>query len=140
VNLANTPRPKTQTTQDACAFYNDHAVYNAFNGVVLVKEEGESIARALGPKKAILLQNHGLLTVGQTVDACVFWFTSLEKCCHAQLMADAAAGGKGIETLKIDDEDAAFTYKSVGTPRAGWFSAKPAFDVMMKECGDEYLQ
>jgi hypothetical protein len=113
----------------------------------------------LGSKKAVLLQNHGLLTVGQTVDATVFWFTSLEKCCHAQLLADAAAGGKGIETLKIQEEDAAyvlvpssnldicvltfcnrFTYKSVGTPRAGWFSAKPAFDVMIKEIGDEYLQ
>lgn len=79
-----------QTTQDSCAFYNDHAVYNSFKGVVLAKEEGENIAKALGPKKAVLLQNHGLLTVGQTVDACVFWFTSLEKCCHSQLMADAA--------------------------------------------------
>ena len=74
------------------------------------------------------------------MDACVFWFISLEKCCHSQLLADAAAGGKGISTLKIDEEDAAFTYKSVGTPRAGWFSAKPAFDVMIKEVGDEYLQ
>jgi len=128
------------TTQDSCAFYKDHAVYNSFKGVVLAKEEGENIAKALGPKKAVLLQNHGLLTVGQTVDACVFWFISLEKCCHSQLLADAAAGGKGISTLKIDDEDAAFTYKSVGTPRAGWFSAKPAFDVMIKEIGDEYLQ
>jgi len=133
-------KPLDITTQDSCAFYNDHAVYDSFKGVVLAKEEGENIAKALGPKKAVLLQNHGLLTVGQTVDATVFWFTSLEKCCHAQLLADAAAGGKGISTLKIDEEDAAFTYKSVGTPRAGWFSAKPAFDVMMKEIGDEYLQ
>ena len=41
----------------------------------------------------------------------MFWFISLEKCCHAQLMADAAAGGRGHETVKIDDDDAAFTYK-----------------------------
>jgi hypothetical protein len=55
-------------------------------------------------------------------------------------MADAAAGGRGGETVKINDDDAAFTYKSVGTPRAGWFSAKPAFDIMAREVGDEYLQ
>jgi len=128
------------TTQDSCAFYNDHVVYEQFNGVVLAEEEGHNIARTLGNKKAAFLRNHGLLTVGQTVEAAVFWFCSLEKCCHAQLMADAAAGGKGIETVKINEDDAAFTYKSVGTPRAGWFSAKPAFDVMAKECGDEYLQ
>lgn len=62
--------------------------------------------------------------------------------CETEWCADItnSAGGKGIETLKIEDEDAAFTYKSVGTPRAGWFSAKPAFDVMIKEAGDEYLQ
>jgi hypothetical protein len=34
-------------------------------------------------------------------------------------MADAAAGGRGGETVKINDEDAAFAYKSVGMPRAG---------------------
>lgn len=127
------------TTQDSCAFYNDHVVYEQFNGVVLAEEEGHNIARTLGNKKAAMLRNHGLLTVGQTVEAAVFWFCSLEKCCHAQLMADAAAGGRGGETVKIDEEDAAFTYKSVGTPLAGWFSAKPAFDVMAKECNDEYL-
>lgn len=128
------------TTQDSCAFYNDHVVYEQFNGIVLAEEEGHNIAQALGNKKAALLRNHGLLTVGQTVEAAVFWFCSLEKCCHAQLMADAAAAGRGGETVKINDEDAAFTYKTVGTPRAGWFSARPAFDIMAKEVGDEYLQ
>jgi len=55
-------------------------------------------------------------------------------------MADAAAAGRGHETIKIDDEDAAFTYKTIGTPIAGWFSAKPTFDMIEKECGSEYLQ
>lgn len=133
-------RPLDITSQDACAFYNDHAVYNSFKGVVLAAEEGENIAKALGNKKAALLQNHGLLTVGQTIEAAVFWFISLDKCCHTQLMADAAAAGRGGETIKIDEEDAEFTYKTVGTPRSGWFNAKPAFDMMIKEIGDEYLQ
>jgi ribulose-5-phosphate 4-epimerase/fuculose-1-phosphate aldolase len=133
-------RPIDIITQDSCAFYNDLAVYRQFKGVVLAKEEGDNIARAIGNKKACLLQNHGLLTCGQTIEAALFWFVSLEKCCHAQLMADAAAAGRGGETIKIDEEDAAFTYKSVGTPRAGWFSAKPMFDVMIQEIGDEYLK
>jgi ribulose-5-phosphate 4-epimerase/fuculose-1-phosphate aldolase len=133
-------RPIDIITQDSCAFYNDLAVYNSFKGVVLAKEEGENIARAIGNKKACLLQNHGLLTCGGTIEAAIFWFTSLEKCCHAQMMADAACAGRGGATIKIDDEDAAFTYKSVGTPRAGWFSALPAFDLMAKESGDEYLK
>jgi ribulose-5-phosphate 4-epimerase/fuculose-1-phosphate aldolase len=126
------------TTQDSCAFYNDLAIYTQFKGVVLAKEEGDNIAKAIGNKKACLLQNHGLLTCGQTIEATVFWFVSLERCCHSQLMLDAAAAGTGTESVKIDEEDAAFTYKSVGTPRAGWFSAKPMFDVMARDVGDEY--
>ena len=54
-------------------------------------------------------------------------------------MADAAAGGRGHETKKIDDDDAAFTYKTIGTPQAGWFSCKPLFDVIAKECEEDYL-
>lgn len=54
-------------------------------------------------------------------------------------MADAAAGGRGGATVKIDDEDAAYTYKTVGSPGAGWFSAKPLFDVIHKETNGDYL-
>ncbi|KAL4912858.1 class II aldolase/adducin N-terminal [Aspergillus aurantiobrunneus] len=126
-------------TQDSCAFYNDHILYKQFNGVVLAEEEGRNIASALGNKKAALLQNHGLLTVGKTIEETVFWFVSLEKCCHAQLLADAAAAGRGGTTVKIDDADAAFTYKAVGTSLAGYFSAKPLFDVVHEETGGAYL-
>jgi ribulose-5-phosphate 4-epimerase/fuculose-1-phosphate aldolase len=126
-------RPLDIITQDACAFYNDITLYNSFKGIVLGEQEGKEIAAALGDKKAALLQNHGLLTCGKSVESTVFWFTSLEKCCHAQLMADAAATGRGGVTVKVDDEDAAFTFKAIGTEPAGWFSARPAFDVMEKE-------
>jgi len=126
-------------TQDSCAFHNDIALYNSFRGIVLAADEGIAIAKALGGKKAALLQNHGLLTCGETVEAAVFWFMSLEKCCQAQLMADAACRGTGGETVKIDDEDAVYTYKSIGTPKAGWFSAKPTFDMMAHESGVEYM-
>ncbi|KUL81387.1 hypothetical protein ZTR_09862 [Talaromyces verruculosus] len=128
------------TTQDACAFYKDHALYASFQGVVLGDEEGLAIAEALGHRKAALLQNHGLLTCGETVEAAVFWFISLEKCCHVQLLADAAAAGCGGETVKIDPEDAEATSKVVGTPLAGFFSCKPAFDLMARESSDDYFQ
>lgn len=106
---------------------------------MLAEEEGKNIAKALGNKKAALLQNHGLLTCGGTVEETVFWFLSLEKCCHAQLMADAAAAGRGGETIKIGEEEAQYTYKAVGSPMAGYFSAKPLFDVIHKETGGDYL-
>ena len=58
-------------TQDVCAFYEDHALYDDFGGVVVELDEGQRIANALGPNKAAILQNHGLLTVGKTVDEAV---------------------------------------------------------------------
>ncbi|OAA57975.1 class II aldolase/adducin domain protein [Niveomyces insectorum RCEF 264] len=128
-------KPLDMLTQDSCAFYKSAAVYNQFNGVVLARDEGANIARALGAGKACLLQNHGLLTVGATVEAAVFWFASLEKCCRVQLLADAAG-----PTKKIDEADAEFTFRSVGTPGVGWFSAQPMFDVLEEEIGDVYLQ
>lgn len=85
-----------------------------------------------------MLQNHGLLTCGKSIESAVFWFMSLEKCCHAQLLADAAAGGRGHETVKIDEKDAAYTYQTVGTEGAGWFSAKPTFDMMEHQAGVDY--
>lgn len=55
-------------------------------------------------------------------------------------MADAAAAGRGGETVKIGEEEALYTYKAVGTPMAGYFSAKPLFDVIHKETGGDYLE
>ncbi|EFQ27792.1 class II Aldolase and Adducin domain-containing protein [Colletotrichum graminicola] len=125
-------------SQDTCAFYNDVVLFDSFGGIVLGKEEGLRIAAALGGKKAAILQNHGLVTCGKSVESCVYWFLSLERCCHQQLLADAAAGGRGHETTKVDQEDAEFTYKSIGSELAGWFSGKPAFDMMEHESGFEY--
>ncbi|KAJ6438277.1 meiotically up-regulated 14 protein [Purpureocillium lavendulum] len=125
------------TTQDACAFYNDHTRYSSFRGLVVAREEGANIARALGTNKAVILQNHGLITVGQTVEACIFWFNALESCCKTQLLADAAAAGSrdGGRPLVITDEDAAFTYNLIGVPNAGWFQGQPAFAVAESEAG-----
>ncbi|OAL45808.1 arad-like aldolase/epimerase [Pyrenochaeta sp. DS3sAY3a] len=128
-------------SQDACAFYQHLGLYQQFRGVVLAEEEGRNIAAALGQNKACLLQNHGLLTTGETIEAAVFWFMSLEKCCHAQLLAEAAGLGSGRGgPIEIDEEDARFTFKSVGQPGVGWFSAQPTFEAMIEEVGQVYLE
>ena len=101
-------------TQDALRFYKSHAIYDNFGGIVLDREEGIKIAKALGKGKAAILQNHGLLTVGQSVDEAAFWFISLDKTCHAQLLADAASAGSGNKKILIAEE-AAFTHEQVGS-------------------------
>src|ERR1700704_5649278 len=49
-------------TQDACAFYEDHGLFDDYTGVVYETAEGDRIAQALGTGKAVILRNHGLLT------------------------------------------------------------------------------
>lgn len=88
--------------------------------------------------QAAILMNHGLLTVGHTIEETVFWFISMEKCCQTQLLADAAAAGKGYQTVKIGEEEAEFTYKIVGTPYGGYFSGKALFDKVYKEEGKDF--
>ncbi|EPQ58358.1 arad-like aldolase/epimerase [Gloeophyllum trabeum ATCC 11539] len=112
-------------TQDSCAFYNDHAVYTQFNGLVLDKEEGAHIATALGNKK-----NHGLLVATDSIEATVSFYMSLERCCQVQLLADAAAAGRGQDTLKIPEEQAYDTWKKTGNGRVGWFAAQPEFALL----------
>ena len=118
-------------TQDACAFYDDHVVLEDFTGVVLETGEGERIATGLGNNKACILQNHGLLTVGQSVEEAAWWFITMERSCQAQLLAEAAGTPK-----LIDDENARKTCEVVGSSLAGWFSFQPLYNVIVAEQPD----
>ncbi|KAK4546704.1 hypothetical protein LTR36_001922 [Oleoguttula mirabilis] len=127
-------------TQDSLRFYKNHAVYGQFGGVVLDREEGRRIAECLGDGKAIILQNHGLLTVGETVDAAAFWFLSLDKTCHAQLLVDAAANGSGHKKTFIPEEEARFSYEQVGTPAKGWLGFQPYYDDILAKTNGSFLK
>ncbi|MBD2519511.1 class II aldolase/adducin family protein [Nostoc sp. FACHB-973] len=115
-------------TQDSCAFYEDHALFEDYTGVVLDTSEGKRLAEALARSKAIILRNHGILTVGHTVDEAAFWYISLERSCQAQLLAQAA-GRPNI----IKHETARLTHSQVGAPRSGWFSFQPLYDRIVRE-------
>jgi ribulose-5-phosphate 4-epimerase/fuculose-1-phosphate aldolase len=118
-------------TQDACAFYKDHSIFNEFNGIVYEISEGDRIGEALGPHKAVILRNHGLLTVGKTVDEAAWWFITMERTCQAQLIAEAA--GKPI---LIDEESADLTQKQLGSTFSGWFQFQPLYDRIVREQPD----
>ncbi len=110
-------------TQDACIFFEDHALFDDYTGVVLDESEGDRIAEAMGSRKAAILANHGLLTVGQTIEEAVYWFVTMERTCQAELAVLAAGGG-----VPIPDDVARLTHSQVGSSAAGHFSAQPLFD------------
>ncbi|SPA24529.1 putative L-fuculose-phosphate aldolase [Cupriavidus taiwanensis] len=129
-------RPLDALTQDVCAFYNDHAVYDDFGGVVVELDEGQRIANALGQNKAAILQNHGLLTVGKTVDEAAWWFITMERSCQVQLLAEAAAARTQAPLKVIADAAARQAYSIVGTAQAGWFQFQPLYARIVKEQPD----
>lgn len=115
-------------TQDACAFYQDHALFDDYTGVVLDTEEGKRIGATLGERKALILRNHGLLTVGHTVDEAAWWFITMDRSCQAQLMAEAA--GKPIP---IDPDTASLTYSQIGSHRIGWFAFQSLYESIVRQ-------
>ncbi|QLJ05360.1 class II aldolase/adducin family protein [Streptomyces sp. NEAU-sy36] len=107
-------------TQESCAFYEDAALYDAYTGVTVDAEEGRRIASALGSRKALVLRNHGLLTVGGSVDAAAWWFLSMDRCCQVQLLARAAG-----RPVLIDHKLAAATREQLGGDLVAWINYQP---------------
>lgn len=110
-------------TQDSCIFHDDHVLFDDYTGVVDDPAEGKRIAHSLGGAKAAILVNHGLLTVGKSVDEALFWFVTMERTCEVELLARAAG-----EPRLIAPDVARATHDQVGSDLAGWFSAQPLFD------------
>ncbi|GAA5979014.1 hypothetical protein JCM5350_004206 [Sporobolomyces pararoseus] len=126
-------KPIDLLTQDSCIFYDNLAVYSNFGGIVLAQEEGENIAAALGPKhRAAILQNHGLLTLGDTVDEAMALFTNLDRLCGVQLEVEAAAAN-GLKKSIIDEEDARFTAATLQNPENLYVNQQTEYDLLVAE-------
>jgi len=121
-------------SQDACAFYEDLAVFDDYTGVVYDTDEGNRLARALGTRKAMLLEHHGLLTVGETVDEAAFWLHLLERCCEAQLLvASLAPNADGSAPYRaLAPSIAAHTRAQVGEHLHGWMGFQPLCEEIVR--------
>ncbi|MDB9317816.1 class II aldolase/adducin family protein [Nodularia spumigena] len=115
-------------TQDACSFYQDHSLFNDYTGVVLEVEEGQRISQTLGSNKAIILKNHGLLTVGHSVDEAAWWFITMERSCQAQLLAEATG-----KPHLIKPEYASLAHTQVGSHYLGWLSFQPLYEMIVRK-------
>lgn len=63
--------------------------YHDYQGVVLDDNEKESLVADLGTSEALILRNHGALTVGRTIAEAFNWMHRIELACHSQLAAMA---------------------------------------------------
>jgi ribulose-5-phosphate 4-epimerase/fuculose-1-phosphate aldolase len=121
-------------TQDSLFFYEDQAVYTDYNGVVVTTDEGDSIAAALGDNRTVILQNHGHLTVGGSVEAAVWRYIAFEDAARVQLLVEQT----GRTPHHVDESVAQFTRGQMnreGQDNA-WFSFQPLWDLITREQPD----
>jgi ribulose-5-phosphate 4-epimerase/fuculose-1-phosphate aldolase len=64
--------------------------YHDFEGPSMRLDERTRLVRSLGKNDALILRNHGLLTVGPTIPAAFIRFWRLNRACEIQLAAQAA--------------------------------------------------
>ncbi len=104
--------PLKAISQESCAFVFDQAMFDDEEVEVLSYDGGKRIAAALGAAKLCILRNHGLLTVGHTVEEAVGWFVMAERVAEVHVKAPNAK--------PISDEAAAVAASTLGSPMAGW--------------------
>jgi ribulose-5-phosphate 4-epimerase/fuculose-1-phosphate aldolase len=97
-------RPFQPITQESCIFFEDHAIFDDEEVQVQSVDGGKRIAAALGKNRAIILRNHGLLTVGDRVSEAVGSFVQMERVAEAHMKARDAKpiSAEGARFAKID--------------------------------------
>ncbi len=121
-------KPLEMLNQDVCNLFNSHSVYAQYGGLALDGEEGRRIADALGNGKGCILMNHGLLTVGSTVDEAAYLFRLMEKSCEVQLLAEAAAANGNLKKQIILDEEAGYNYKMTSEAENLYCEFQPEYE------------
>lgn len=99
-------------SQEACAFVFDQALFDDEEVEVLSIAGGQRIAAALGDKKLCILRNHGLLTVGGSVESAVGWFVMAERVAEVHVKAPLGRA--------ISDEAAALAASTLAADQVGW--------------------
>jgi ribulose-5-phosphate 4-epimerase/fuculose-1-phosphate aldolase len=89
--------------------------YHDYQGVVLDGAEQASLVRDLGDAEALILRNHGAVTVGRTVGEAFNWMHRLELACRSQLAAQAT--GRALVTVPPQVLEATWNNYQRGTRR-----------------------
>jgi ribulose-5-phosphate 4-epimerase/fuculose-1-phosphate aldolase len=80
-------RPLEPITQEACIFFEDHAIFDDEEVQIQSVAAGARIAEALGSNSSIILRNHGLLTTGNAVSEAVGLFVTMERVAESHMKA-----------------------------------------------------
>lgn len=92
--------------QNTARFYNRCAIDLQFGGIADFDEEGARLARALGNKSSIMLGNHGVLVVANTIAEAFDDLYYLERACQTLLLAYSSGQKLNLMSPEIAEETA----------------------------------
>jgi hypothetical protein len=114
--LVGQRRAVSRAQSGGVCFVFDQALFDDEEVEVLSIDGGRRIAAALGNKKFCILRNHGLLTVGRSVEESVGWFVMAERVAEVHV--------KAPNGRPISDEAAALAASTLAlTPSDGGCSS-----------------
>jgi L-fuculose-phosphate aldolase len=109
VAFSSLGRPLVPVGNDGVFFSGGLPVFDETTDLIITRERGESVARCLGNRPALLLRNHGIVAAARSIEEAVWIALKLEKACRVQMLAEAAGGPKLVaegEDLKKKRERA----------------------------------
>ena len=89
--------------QNCLRFFGRVAYDDSYGGLALSMDEGERLARAIGDKSVLMMANHGVIVVGESVAEAFDELYYLEKACQVLVLAYAT----GKELRLVSDNLAA---------------------------------
>jgi L-fuculose-phosphate aldolase len=120
VALAMTGRRLEPASMDSAMFYGDVAYLDYWPGVPEADEEAEIISSALGKSSTILLANHGLLAVGDSIEKAVYYAVFFERAAMAQVRAQSIG-----ELQPVLPKHGREAFEAMNRP--GWINANFAY-------------
>jgi L-ribulose-5-phosphate 4-epimerase len=92
VAFSATGKALLPVSQPSVAFYDGVPYFTDTIDLIRTQSMGAGVARALGPRKAVLMRNHGVAVVGATIEESTILAIMLDTACRIQLLAEAAGG------------------------------------------------
>jgi L-fuculose-phosphate aldolase len=92
IALMATGRPLQAFSHTGGIFARPLPVFHDARGLIDSDELGDRMAAALGDHRAVLLDGHGVVTVGTSVGLAVMTAVMLERACRLQLLAEQGGG------------------------------------------------
>lgn len=87
-------RPLLPIGHEGSLFCDGLPVFDRTSDLIVTPDLGTTVAACLGSSNALLLRNHGIVTVGRSIEEAVMTAVLLEKACKVQLLAEHAGGAK----------------------------------------------